>query len=509
MAAPTTPFIVYYEGAVIPAATLYAYTLADSSITFEGYRVLCRDLSAGASAVVNVFKNSTLLYQITVNSNDTHDQSLPRIGFNPGDVFSLVIDSVTGSLDGLTFTFATDVVAGVTPEFLALQIQTPLITRYEGELEVGDTFFTYTASQRLNLFGYGLALRNTADANVTIGLLIDSVQVAVLSLGANQTLSQSTLDLVVNTGSSIALQILTVGSPANPGESLIGYLNFRNMDQTEFSFYQNPFVLEYEALVTAQSNHIFDYTAPRDFTVLLLQAYTRETSSTPQVIGLYKNGSLVQTATIAANENHSPVSSTSVFSLSVLAGDLLSLQFVSGTQAAGVVVTLDYYLTPAEQTQNFVYYSDPDSDIILLARQLGIGGKQADALNLEKLQKYKQDVDNILNSRMSALYRTPFVKTFAAGVSPWPNPIQFIAQRLVLRYLLADVYSEVEPNASSNIATQATIAEEHLKRILSREFLLLGQKLRSRNYGSNPYTEPLFIQTTYLNTPPTGSEQQS
>ena len=487
-----SPFIVYYEGSVALNDVVYEYTLSESTIVFSGYRVLCRSVDVGASATVNFLKNGTLLYQLTINSTDSGDLSFPKIAFSSGDVFSLVVSSVTGTLQGLTFLFDVSVSYAVVPDLESLQIETPLIFRYEGMLVQNEVFFSYTTEEQLQFFGYGIQLREAADANVTLGVYNNGTQVSTLLLTSGSTHVEGTIDFYAAVGDTITLKVLTIGSNANPGASMIGYLNVQSIAKTLFSQYQTPFILEYEGLASSESTSLFRYTAPRDFTVFLLQAFVRSTSSSNLVFGLFQNGNQVATVTVPAGQSQSVVNSASTIALSVTDGDLLETKYLSGDPTAGILVTMDYFLSQANETQNYVFYSDPDQEIILIARQVGIGGKKADAISCEQLAKYKQDVNNLLNARLTALYRTPLRKV-NNGSSPWPEPIQFIAQRLVLRYLLADIYSEVEPNASSNIGTQATIAEGLLKQLQDREFLLRGQSLRSRDYGSNPYTEPLFV----------------
>ena len=487
-----SPFTVYYEGLATTGSTVYKYTLSNSSILFSGYRVICRSVATNATATVDLKKNGTLLYQIAINSVDSGEQSIPKISYANGDVFELSISSSSGNISGITFVFDVQVSYSVSENNEYLQTQTPLLFRYEGSLtSLNTSFYSYTADEQLAFFGYGIQLRGAADADVTVGVFVNGTQSATLLLPEGSLYVEGTMDFVVATGDVVSLKVLTTGS-TNPGDSMIGYLNYRNLAQTVFSAYQTPFILEYEGLLNPTSPSFFRYTAPRDFTVFLMQGFLREVAISDVVFGLYQNGSLLASCKVLDGQTQSVVNNGSVISKAVSSGDLLEIKYISGTPVQGALITLDYSISVDESMQNYTFYSDPDSDIVLIARQLGIGGAKADALSLENLQKYKQDVDNLINSKASALYRTPFRKV-QAGSNPWPDPIQFIAQRLVLRYILTDVYSEVEPNASSNIANQATIAEGKFSEVLNREFLLRGQTRRSRDYGSNPATEPLFV----------------
>ena len=240
------------------------------------------------------------------------------------------------------------------------------------------------------------------------------------------------------------------------------------------------------------------YSVPRTMTVAVAQLFSRATTSVAVQVGFYRNSVLLTVFTLASGATqNTPIALDFVFAES----DILEARVISGTVSAGLLLTLDYYIEVGVQAAEFLYYADPDQDIIILARQVGFGGAKADAIPLANLEKYKADVQNILDGRLRALYRTPLCQV-ARGNNPWPGAIQSIAQRLVLQRLLNDIYTEVEPNASTNVAANAQLANDDLQQILDRMVLLEGQRLRSKNYGSSAYTEPLGVNTIQPTSPP-------
>jgi hypothetical protein len=274
---------------------------------------------------------------------------------------------------------------------------------------------------------------------------------------------------------------------------LLLLLDYQNVDQITFSDFQTPFIVEYEGIVTSASNEILKYVAPRAMSLAVVQLFLRTPASSNILVGIYKNGIIQGSASLTTgNSQTSPIA----LSMVCVVNDLIELRLITpASESSALVVTLDYYIDSGGNLESYIFYSDPATDIVLLARQVGIGSGKVDSMSFDKLKKYQADVDNLLNGRLRSLYRVPLQK-ITSGNSPFPGAIQVIAQRLVLKMLLSDVYSEVEPNASGNIDRQATMAQEDLSLILNKNILLGGQRLKAQNYGSSPFTEPLGLNPT-------------
>lgn len=484
--ASIVPLIVYFEGNILAADELYSY-LSSASINIVGYRLLSRD---GVGIELGLRKNGTLLDVLDVTGLDSGVQEVPNIYFSVGDTFSITCESVTGpSLEGLTMIFNCTVETAVDNSALtnSLRIQTPLVSRYEGVLGLGDTFFFFLPSQRVEVWRYTATIRNPADHDVHITLKQAGTVVSTLVILANQVVGIGLLSCFFNVNEEVSLTIVQIGS-AQVGESLQILLDYRNTDQVDFSSFQTPFILEYEGALVSTSNLLLSYTAPRQMTLAAVQLFSRENVTSIVQVGLYVNSTIVTTFSILAGGQ-----STQPYALTIQLqpNDLLEARVIVGDPlAAGLLLTLDYFVTSGDNAVAFTYYSDPQQDIVMLCRQVGFGNAKADSVKFENLLKYQQDIDNFLNGRLRALYRTPVAKV-SGGTNPWPGALQTIAQRLVMQRLLTDIYSEVEPNVSQNVEKQAALAKEDLDMLLNHETILEGQRLRPRNGGSNPYTEPL------------------
>jgi hypothetical protein len=241
---------------------------------------------------------------------------------------------------------------------------------------------------------------------------------------------------------------------------------------------------------------LFTWTCPVDITV----THTRMTVRTPPsgaslIAVLQQNGTTVNTMTILSGASDSGYSSVS---LPFVGGDTLSVVITSvGTtvEGGGIQLTIDMTATDISPSSG-IYYADPDADIIKYLRQVGIGDKLADSLATTDLTRYKAAVNDLMDSQLMPVYRTPLHTVTRGARTYFPEPIQFIAIRWVAALLLNDIYSEVEPNTTGNVERQQKLAMEQLESVANRRVLLRGQRYRARAYGSNPHTE--------LVQPPTG-----
>jgi hypothetical protein len=481
------PLIAYFEGMCINGDTLYNY-ISSVDLQITGIRVQSRD---GQVMTVNFLKNGTLFDVVDISGLDSGMQQIPLMSFAAGDNLTIQVATAPGApLEGLTFTFQANVSDSVDNSALtnSKRIQTPLVVRYEGELTAGDTILNFSPTQRIGINGFTVSLRNPANAQVTLNVAVNGVNVTQIILPASTLLATGLISVYANSGDAIAIQILACGVSPAFGESLLLLLDYQNVTQEVFSSYQTPFIVEFEGIAAA-SNSILTYVWPRAVSLAAVQLFLRDAISDLLVVSILKNGvSLTALSITPGNTQTQP----SPLNLNFNQGDTIQIVCTQPTVIGeGLVVTLDYFISVSGNPGAYTYYSSPASEIVLLCRQLGIGAKLTDAVSFANLEKYQADADNILNGKLRALYRCPLQKISFLSSNPYPGSVQFISQRLVLKMLLTDIYSEVEPNVSGNVDRQNQMAMEELNLILMRGTILEGQKMRSYNAGSNPYTAPL------------------
>ena len=482
----SVPLIAYFEGIALTGDTLYSY-ISSVDLQITGIRVQSRD---GQSMTINFLKNGTIFDVVDVVGTDTGMQEIPLMFFAANDNLTIQCAvAATNPLEGLTFVFVANVSDAVASDAItnSRRIQTPFCIRWEGEIQVGGNLFTYNPTNQIGIFGYTLSLRNTANANVVLQVIVNGLNVTQITLQANTLLQTGQLAIYCNPGDTLVIQILTTGSGGNIGESMLLLLDYSNVTQEIFSQFQTPWIVEFEG-IAATSNTILQYVFPRAVTLADVQLFLRAAISDLLSVSILQNGNTVSVVSITSGNTQTQ---PQVLNLSFAQGDTLQIVCTQPTVIGeGLVCTLDYFINVSGNPDSFTFYSDPPSDIVVLARQIGIGAKLTDSVTFANLQLYQAQVDAILNGRLRSLYRVPLQK-LPYGASPFPNSIQYISQRFVLRLLLNDIYSEVEPNSSQNVLSNATLAENELNLILMRATLLSGQRLRSYNYGSAPHTAPL------------------
>ncbi len=486
------PLNVYYEGFAAVGELLYTYSFGfDSSLL--NYRILLQEnLTQGTTILLK--KNGTTVKSITLNNSttDTLVQGISGVDFVKDDRLDIAVSAQDGEQLAI---IQMTILLGINPQEAGFsmddaKIQTPLIGRISGALTLDTNFFAYTFTQPASFFAYRILLDEAADADVIVSVRKNGVEYDLITIPEGETTYQGTVSTFFDTGDSLSLVTTQIGPTA--GEDLTVIIDYSNPTQEVFNRAQSPFIIEHVNL--ANANPFFSYIAPRNFTIAIVQAFVEATETSLISIGLYKNGVAQQLITIPIGSLYS---APQLIEIPFTTGQTLSLKLQSPAAINDIVVTLDYTISGNIPTQNFQYYSDPDEQIILIARQAGIGGAKADTLSLTQLEEYKKNVDNVINARLRPLYRTPLIKV-STGTNPWPVPIQRIAQRLVARDFLQDAFTQVEPNQSESIKANATLAMEDLDALTKKQQILGGQRLRALNYGSNPYTEPL----TPLTPPP-------
>ena len=137
-------------------------------------------------------------------------------------------------------------------------------------------------------------------------------------------------------------------------------------------------------------------------------------------------------------------------------------------------------------------YSDPQNLVLLHVRQIGVGSDRSSTVTPATVSYYQQFADSFINGRLSSIYVMPLLQLNRPSLSglSYPDPIPEIARRLTASYLVLDVFTEIEPNVTSNAQAQMAIAENELQKISNPDYFLEGQIRKPRNPGSNPFTEP-------------------
>ena len=497
------PMAIYHEGVPLVNDSLYKYTFAVNT-SFINARVFCRVGPTGGDLSLAIYKAGSYLATVTVSSGtlDSGTVSLNSVYFQTGDQIEIRCTVVNGTPGGLSIVLGAVIQTATPNEAAGLQMQTPLVARYEGVLETGEDLFRYTFPQTANVFNYRLLVREAADRDITVSVQQNTLQVGTLTIPANAYEAYGTFNQIFNPADTLDLVITQTGTAGAEGQSLTVTLDYSLPNLTAPTLFQAPIVLEYEGL-GSQSVLLWRYIWQRDITLKFGQLYISDTvpSSTTSVT-LQRNGIAVGQLQVAGGTQ---VGAVNQFALNFVAGDQLELilSLCPGIPG-GLTVSLDYEIENTGLGSTYTYYADPDSEIVLLARQIGIGGKKADAVRIEQLEKYKRDVNNLIDSKLRGLYRVP-LNQMGRGNNPWPNPIQYIAQRLVVRNLVNDIYTQVEPNASANASQNGVLAMMELNTIVNKETILEGQRQRPRNYGSNPYTEPLYNPAVAASPQGTGS----
>lgn len=372
---------------------------------------------------------------------------------------------------------------------------TPLLPYWSGLAQANTDWYSWTVPANLDITRYRLTARDApTGSSLTVQIRKNGTtqQTITLTSGStdtgytNQTISFSQGDVML-------FRIATIGS-TNEGSGLQLSVDVSATDYTEARPTQTPYLVEQEGLISVGT--IFTYTLARTVSMKSAQFTLRgaPTGSSAIVTISHTNTlgtTTVATLTIAANNLDSGVT---VLSETFYPGDIITVavtQIGSTSAGSGLAVAMDYDILDLVNELVGQYYSEPDNELIQFLKQIGIGAARADTLTTDDLVTYKKRANEIIDSRLAAVYRTPLHTITRNLKTTYPEPIAQIAQRIVGYMLVNDVFSEVEPNASSNAERHYKMAMEDLDSIATRRTLLKGQRYRSRNYGSNPYTEPL------------------
>jgi hypothetical protein len=140
------------------------------------------------------------------------------------------------------------------------------------------------------------------------------------------------------------------------------------------------------------------------------------------------------------------------------------------------------------------YYSGTVQDVQTVLRNVRVGGNRIDDISPADVEKFQKLADSIINGSLSPLFRVPLFKILRDGVREYPQPIQYIAQRIVASLVQESVYSEIEPNKNEVTASMGSEARGELndlvRGILKGSRVLEGQKIKARNRFVNPRAAP-------------------
>lgn len=138
------------------------------------------------------------------------------------------------------------------------------------------------------------------------------------------------------------------------------------------------------------------------------------------------------------------------------------------------------------------YYSGTLENLERVLRMVNLEGGRLSNVGEDEVRVYQAEVDRLINRRLSPYYAVPLAKLVD---DRWPDPIPFIAARLVAADIIHNEFTEIEANQSAAAQTMKQNALSELDR-LTMGFLagaqrLEGQRFKSRNRFARPSITPL------------------
>lgn len=147
---------------------------------------------------------------------------------------------------------------------------------------------------------------------------------------------------------------------------------------------------------------------------------------------------------------------------------------------------------------------DPLEGIRTMLASVNIGVGKEDEIVPARMHHWQRWVDNVMNSKLSAVYKAPLRRITRAGrhldekgdaVPFFPAPIQKIATSLVCAYIIFNEFQDVDPNtneAASNWYTEAMAELDMLAAYDGQVGMmeLEGQSRLARTPFANPNVMP-------------------
>jgi hypothetical protein len=130
-----------------------------------------------------------------------------------------------------------------------------------------------------------------------------------------------------------------------------------------------------------------------------------------------------------------------------------------------------------------------------IARNIEINTGRASTLTPTQATDFLDWADDVINSRLSALYYTPLRQITRTGVTRYPAPIEHIASNLAAGYMVESIYSRIDPQVSDAGKAHKENAlmelDEICNGILTGSRRIEGQTTKARNSFANPNVIPL------------------
>jgi hypothetical protein len=129
------------------------------------------------------------------------------------------------------------------------------------------------------------------------------------------------------------------------------------------------------------------------------------------------------------------------------------------------------------------YYSGTTDDIGRILKTLKIGEGTLDELLKSDVEAIQKDIDTKIDASLSNLYYTPLQQITRSGVTKFPDPIVYIAKRLVAADLILNSQVNVDTNVATTAQTIAAKVEKELFELGSKTVgskKLDGQRVKTR-----------------------------
>lgn len=213
-------------------------------------------------------------------------------------------------------------------------------------------------------------------------------------------------------------------------------------------------------------------------------------SAAATIISLLKNGSAVASATLPIGGQDS--GNVDFGGISFAATDVLSFQATSFslTDTPSGITALAYWSYVIVSGIG-LFYSDPIDEIKSHLRMIGIGAGDTDSLSPDDILKRQARCDRWIDGRLRSVYLCPLVVVTRGSDQRYPDPIPEIARRWIAGTIVMDCFTDVQPNQQESAKAYIAQAEAELAQCLLPLYRLEGQRLKSRNPGSDPQSEPL------------------
>ena len=150
-------------------------------------------------------------------------------------------------------------------------------------------------------------------------------------------------------------------------------------------------------------------------------------------------------------------------------------------------------LSNAEVFGNSEFYSGSIENIRRVVDALTIGSGKKASFGESTCEIYQEEVDQLIDSRLSAYYATPLVKE--TDTTYYPAPIPYIASRLCAANIVLVELADIDAATSQYAEAAKNAALDELDRLTQGIFAgsqrLSGQRIRTRSRVVNTGIVPL------------------